>query len=39
MKLTPATKIEKRNKNPSEKSDDEVMLENYGVIVIFLIYD
>ena len=39
MKLRPATKIEKRNKNPSEKSDDEVMLENYGVIVIFLIYD
>ena len=39
MRLRPVTKIEKRNKNPSKKSDNEVMLENYGVIVIFLIYD
>ena len=38
MKLRPVTKIDKRNKKPQEKFDDDVMMENYDVIVIFSIY-
>ena len=38
MKLGPVTKLDKRNKTSSKKFDDEVMSENYDVIVIFLIY-
>ena len=32
------TKIDKRNKTTSKKIDDDVMLENFDVTVIFLIY-
>ena len=32
MKLGPATKQDKRNKTPSEKFDDDVMLVNCDVI-------
>ena len=35
MKLGPITKLDKRNKTTSKKFDDNVMLENCGVIVIF----
>ena len=38
MKLGPATKLDKKNKTPSKKFDDDVMLENYDVIVISPIY-
>ena len=38
MKLGPVTKLDKRNKNPSKKFDDDVMPANCDVIVIFLIY-
>ena len=38
MKLGPVTKIDKRNKTPSKKFGDDVMSDNYEVIVIFLIY-
>ena len=38
MKLGPVTKIDKRNKKRQEKFDDDVMTENYDVIVIFSIY-
>ena len=38
MKLGPVTKLDKRNKTTSKKIDDDVMLENWEVIVIFLIY-
>ena len=38
MKLGPVTKIDKRNKTTSKKIDDDVMLENFDVTVIFLIY-
>ena len=31
----PVTKLDKRNKNPFKKSDDDVISENYNVIVIF----
>ena len=35
MKLGPVTKLDKRNKTTSKKFDDDVMLENCDVIVIF----
>ena len=35
MKLGPETKFDKRNKTTSKKFDDDVMLRNYDVIVIF----
>ena len=35
MKLGSVTKLDKRNKNPLRKSDDDVISENYNVIVIF----
>ena len=38
MKLGPVTKRQKRNKTTSKKFDDDVMLENCDVIVIFPIY-
>ena len=37
-KLGPVTKINKRNKTTSKKFDDDVMLENCDVIVIFRIF-
>ena len=38
MKLGPVTKNDKRKKTTSRRFDDDVMLENRGVIVIFPIY-
>ena len=38
MKLEPVTKIDKRNKTASRKSDDDAMSENCDVIAFFLIY-
>ena len=38
MKLGSVTKIDKRNKGTSKKFDDDVMSENYIVIVILPIY-
>ena len=38
MELGRVTKLDKRNKTPSKKFDDEVMSENYNVIVISPIY-
>ena len=38
MKLRPVTKLDKKNKTTSKKLDDDVMLENCDVIVIFPIY-
>ena len=38
MKLRPVTKLDKRNKPTSKKIDDDVMLENCDVIVIFQIF-
>ena len=38
MKLGPVTKHDKRNKTTSKKFDDDVMLANCDVIVIFPIY-
>ena len=38
MKLGPATKLDKKNKTPSKKFDNDVMLENYDFIVISPIY-
>ena len=35
MKLGPVTKFDKRKKNPSKKLDDDVISENYDIIVIF----
>ena len=35
MKLGPVTKLGKRNKGPSKKSDDNAISENYDIIVIF----
>ena len=35
MNLKPVTKLDKRNKTPSKKFDDDVMLENCDMIVIF----
>ena len=36
--LRPVTKCDKRNKTASKKIDDDVMLENWDIIVVFLIY-
>ena len=38
MKLGVVTKLDKRNKTPLTKCDDEVMSTNCDVIAIFLIY-
>ena len=38
MKFGPVTKLGKRNKAKWKKSDDDVMLENCDVIVVFPIY-
>ena len=38
MKLEPATKLDKRNKTTSKKSDDDVLSANCNAIVIFPIY-
>ena len=38
MKLGPAYKLDKGNKISSKKIDNDVMSENYEVIVIFPIY-
>ena len=38
MKLGPVIKLDKRNKAMSKKFDDDVMSENFDVIVIFSIY-
>ena len=38
MKLEPATKLDKRNKTISKKSDDDVLSANCDAIVIFPIY-
>ena len=35
MKLGPVTKIDKKNKITSKKFDDDVMLANFDVIVIY----
>ena len=39
MKLGPGIKLGKRNKKQLKKSDDDVISENFDVIVIFPIYD
>ena len=39
MNLGPGTKPGKRNKRQLKKSDDDIISENFDVIVIFLIYD
>ena len=39
MKLGPVFKIDKRNKTTLKKFNDDVMSENYDVIVIFPIYN
>ena len=39
MKLGPVTKVDRRNKIMPKKFDDDVMLTNFDVIVIFPIYD
>ena len=38
MRLGPVTKLDRRNKTTSKKSDNNIMSVNCGVIVIFLIY-
>ena len=38
MKFGAVTKLVKRNKKPSKRFDDDVMLANCDVIVIFPIY-
>ena len=38
MKLGPVPKLDKRNKTTSKKFDDDVIPENYDVIVIFTSY-
>ena len=38
MELGPVTKVDKRNKTKSKTFDDDVMLENCDVIVIFRIF-
>ena len=38
MKLGPVTKLDKRNKTPTKKFDDNVMSANCDVIVIFPIF-
>ena len=37
MKLGPVTKLNKKNRATSKKIDDDVVLANYDVIVIFVI--
>ena len=39
MKLGTVTKVDNRTKITSKKIDDDVMLENSDVIIIFPIYD
>ena len=39
MNLGPVTKLDKSNKTTSKPFDDDVMLENYDIIVIFPFYD
>ena len=39
MKLGAVTKLDKRNKVTSKKTDDSVMSANCDVIIIFPIYD
>ena len=39
MKLGSVTKLDKRNKTPSQYFDDGVMPQYFDVIVIFPIYD
>ena len=39
MKLEPVTKLHKRNKTTSKKSEDDIMSANYDVIIIFPTYD
>ena len=38
MKLGPVTKLDKRNKKSQKKFDNDVMLANCDILVIFLIY-
>ena len=38
MRLGPVTKLDRRNKRTSKKSDNNIMSVNCGVIVIFFIY-
>ena len=38
MKFGPVTKLDKRNKKTSKKIENDVILTNCDVIVIFLIY-
>ena len=38
MKLAPVTKLDKRNKTTFKEFDDDTMLANCDVIVIFSIY-
>ena len=38
VNLRPVTKRDKRNKTTSKKFDDDGMLENWDIIVVFLIY-
>ena len=38
MKIGQATKLDKRKQMMSKKLDDNVMSENYDVIIIFTIY-
>ena len=38
MKLGPVTTLDKRNKKTSKHFNDDVILENYDVIIIFPIY-
>ena len=39
LKLGPVTNLVKRNKRISKKPDNDIILKNCDVIVIFLIYD
>ena len=39
MKTGPLSKLERRNGMTLKKIDDNIMLENYDALVIFLIYD
>ena len=38
MKLRPVTKLDERNKTTLKKIDNDVILEEFDVIAIFLIY-
>ena len=37
--IGPVTKLDRRNKIPSKKFDDDIMSESYDVIVIFPNYE